>query len=306
MLIADYPVISEVTRIASCRENTARVFLVGGSLRDMLLGRTIRDFDFMVDGDYRSLAERMAGELNIPLTVHEKMLTASLQTPWGRVDIARTRREVYLRSGAMPQIIPASWQDDLQRRDFTVNAMALPLSWKYKESILDPLGGKVDLKKRSIRILHPLSFQDDPTRILRALRLKNRLGFTLEEKTQERMTADWPFLTYVSPARRFKEWQLLCEEKDPVSTLKDILRLGGWGHFFGNMPADERSIIKIKELDFNLPFADCPRWLALLALLLCTHPQALPNLKTYWELPRLEARRLAVLLDQYDQNRRML
>ncbi|MEO8432848.1 MAG: hypothetical protein ABI592_15170 [Acidobacteriota bacterium] len=167
-----------------------RVALVGGAVRDRLLDRPnpARDADVAVEGDAAELARSIAGaDPGVDVRIHDRFGTATISTPSGwRIDLASTRRETYERPGALPSVRPAALEEDLDRRDFTVNAMAWELAPPgFRERrFLDPLGGAEDIRGRKIRALHPGSFRDDPTRALRAVRYANRLGFRVEPATR--------------------------------------------------------------------------------------------------------------------------
>lgn len=162
------------------------VYLVGGPVRDLLLGGPAQDLDFAVAGDAPALARRLAGELGGRAVIHSRFGTATVTTNSIRVDLVTSRREVYPKPGSLPQVFPGTIHDDLARRDFSVNAMALPLSGADQQ-LLAPAGGIADLNRGVIRILHPASFVDDPTRLLRAARYEQRLGFRLERDTESRL-----------------------------------------------------------------------------------------------------------------------
>lgn len=168
------------------------VYLVGGPVRDWLLGRPGQDLDFAVEGDAPSLARRLAAELGGRAVIHSRFGTATVITDatdtggGRRVDLVTARQEVYPRPGSLPQVFPGTIYDDLARRDFSVNAMALPLAG-IERQLLEPSGGVEDLKRGVIRILHADSFVDDPTRLLRAARYERRLGFALEGDTEGRL-----------------------------------------------------------------------------------------------------------------------
>jgi tRNA nucleotidyltransferase (CCA-adding enzyme) len=166
-----------------------RAFVVGGLVRDALraparpgpLGALAeRDVDVVVEGDGIALAERLARELGGHARVHAAFGTASIEgLAIGRLDVATARAERYRLPGALPDVRPGTILDDLERRDFSVNAMAVELSSGTFE-LLDPLGGSRDLERRRLRVLHPLAFVEDPTRIFRAARYATRLGLTLD------------------------------------------------------------------------------------------------------------------------------
>lgn len=164
-----------------------RTAVVGGAVRDRLLKLRGggRDVDLMIEGDAIALARRAARSSGMALKVHERFGTATLSAPGGwRVDLARSRREIYRRPGALPEITPATLEEDLARRDFTINAMAVELSDPSEPRFHDPFGGAADLERRFLRVLHARSFEDDPTRALRAVRYANRLGLRLERRTR--------------------------------------------------------------------------------------------------------------------------
>jgi len=154
-----------------------RAHLVGGAVRDLLLGEPRADLDVVLEGDAVAVARRLGGEL----VAHERFGTASAQLDGLTIDLATARAESYPAPGALPVVRPGSLVDDLARRDFTVNAMAVPLQDPVR--LVDPHGGAADLGARLLRVLHPGSFADDPTRALRAARYAARLGFALEPET---------------------------------------------------------------------------------------------------------------------------
>lgn len=166
---------------------SAPVFAVGGFVRDLLLGRAAPDVDLLVEGDGVAFAQRLREEIGGSVAIHEAFGTASIDgavgpggATLGRIDIASARRERYKAPGALPVVHRATVEEDLRRRDFSVNALALSLQPSTFGRLLDPLGGRLDLSKRRLRPLHPLSFVEDPTRIFRAARYAARLGFRLD------------------------------------------------------------------------------------------------------------------------------
>ena len=205
-----------------------RSYLAGGVVRDLLLGRTVRDVDLVVEGDALGFARRLAVRLDAALRAHERFATATLSgRDRRRLDVAATRRERYLRSGALPEVTPgASIEQDLARRDFSINALALELSRRPR--LIDPFGGREDLRRGLVRILHERSFLDDPTRILRAVRYAARLGFALARATRERLVeaVAQGALGRISPDRLRREIRLLLEEPERRRALALMRRLG--------------------------------------------------------------------------------
>src|SRR4029079_43227 len=158
-----------------------RLYLVGGVVRDLLLKRNIWDLDLTVEGDGPSFARLAAKRFGAGLALFERFATARLVFPRGlKVDIASTRRESYADPAALPDVVKASLEEDLFRRDFTINAMAIQLNQPCWAELHDPYGGQGDLKHKVLRVLHDKNFIDDPTRIFRAIRFAERFKFRLE------------------------------------------------------------------------------------------------------------------------------
>jgi len=202
-------------------------YLVGGAVRDALRGAVPVDVDIAVEGEIGSLAWALSDHFGAELLEHERFGTARLAIGGVRVDLARTRRERYAAPGGLPEVAPASIEDDLARRDFTVNAVALPLGGEAGEPI-DPFDGRADLVSKTIRVLHPRSFLDDPTRLLRAVRYEVRLDSRMEPQTERlaRAAIDGGALGTVSGARLGAELLLLLGELDFVAALERMVDLG--------------------------------------------------------------------------------
>ncbi len=195
-----------------------RVYLVGGAVRDLLLGRERADVDLVVEGDAVALARRIAEGV----TVHERFGTATVRVDGRAVDLASARAESYSRPGALPDVRQGSLAEDLARRDFTINAMAMPLAGAAE--LIDPHDGVRDLAGGIIRVLHPASFEDDPTRALRAARYAARLELSLDPGTATLLSeAD---LETVSSERVEAELRRIASEDDPVRGLELV---AAWG-----------------------------------------------------------------------------
>ena len=230
------------------RETAAQVYLVGGPVRDALLGVPVLDLDFAVEGDATVLARMLAGRLALRqaqderVTAHARFGTATISIEGLRVDLVTARRESYRRPGALPEVTPGSIGDDLARRDFSVNAMALPL-WPPDGGVLDPLGGRDDMKAGVVRALHPLSFVDDPTRMMRAVRYEQRFGFSIQKETLDAMSSAVSdgFMDAVSGDRWRRELERILDESNPVAPLLRAVELGllsGLHPVFGKLGMD--------------------------------------------------------------------
>ncbi len=209
-------------------EWSCRVYLVGGVVRDLLLGHVTQDLDLTVEGDGVAFARLVADRYRAGLAVFERFATARLVFPDGlKMDIATTRRESYAQPAELPTVQPASIEEDLYRRDFTINAIALQLNPGQFGRLLDAYGGQRDLRARTIRVLHAGSFQDDPTRIFRAVRFEQRLKFRLERKTSRLLAqaASTNLIQQLSGPRLQNEILLLFAERDPLRVMARLSQL---------------------------------------------------------------------------------
>lgn len=207
------------------RDQRLALFLVGGAVRDLILERDNLDLDLAVEGEVAPLANALASATNARAVHHDRFGTATVRGPGFQLDLVRTRREAYARPGALPAVEPASLVEDLARRDFTINALALRLTDPAGE-LIDPYHGLDDLKSSLIRVLHERSFQDDATRMLRAVRYAARLGFKVQRQTEALIRRDLPYLDAVSGPRLRREISLLFEEPSAVEATFIAGRLG--------------------------------------------------------------------------------
>jgi tRNA nucleotidyltransferase (CCA-adding enzyme) len=210
----------------------ARAFLVGGVVRDVLCATVLEraDLDLVVEGDGLALARALGDALGAGVIEHGRFLTASIRRPTGeRIDVATARSERYESPGALPRVMPASLASDLGRRDFTINAMAVEVSGTDMR-LCDPHGGRADLSRRRLRILHPLSFLDDPTRIFRGARYAARLDLVYDGWTAGCQAFALRFGPYpaLSGQRIAAELERIVEDLRPDVALR---RLGTAGAF---------------------------------------------------------------------------
>jgi tRNA nucleotidyltransferase (CCA-adding enzyme) len=223
-------VVAAVAAAAAARG--MRAFLVGGVVRDALggLGAERHDLDVVVEGDGVAVARAVAGARGLPpraVREHERFGTASVAFPQLTLDVVTARAERYEFPGALPRVVPATMGQDLARRDFTVNAMAVELA-SQDFGLLDPFGGREDVRRRRLRVLHPLSFVEDPTRIFRAARYAARLGFQVDRWTARAQSLALALGPYpaLSGQRLAAELALIVRDAAPEVALR---RLGTGG-----------------------------------------------------------------------------
>ena len=204
------------------------VFAVGGLVRDLLMGHTTIDVDIAVEGDGMAFARRLADRHGAGLKIFERFATAHVVLPDGfKLDVATARRENYAHPSALPTVAPASIKDDLYRRDFTINALAIDLNNHHFGELIDYYGGQRDLQQKTIRVLHGQSFVDDPTRLFRAIRYEQRFGFRTEANTMRLLkeAAATDLVHQLSGPRLRNEVMLLLAEKDPHRTIRRMAEL---------------------------------------------------------------------------------
>ena len=207
-------------------ERGTPLFLAGGRVRDLLLGREGADFDLVIEGGTLELVRALAQDQGGEAVVYPRFGTAAYRRGDLAFDLATSRTEEYSRPGALPDVRPGPIEDDLKRRDFTVNAMAVRLSPPDSGVLLDRFGGRDDLKKGLIRTLHEGSFIDDPTRIIRAIRYEQRLGFQIEPDTLSLIARDLHLLPSVGVDRLRREIELSLLEPKPELQFSRAQELG--------------------------------------------------------------------------------
>ncbi len=215
-------------RLLPALEGLPPAFLVGGALRDLLRGVEGVDLDLAVEGDAVAAARELATRLGGEALEHERFGTATVRAEGLAVDLATTRRERYSRPGALPEVEAAPLEEDLARRDFTVNAMAAALAPDALGRLHDPHAGLSDLSAAVVRVLHYRSFVDDPTRLLRAVRHEVRLGFRMDAETEglAREAALAGALKTISGTRVCHELKALLAEPEAAASLERLRELG--------------------------------------------------------------------------------
>jgi len=278
--------------VAAVSENVEGVYLVGGTVRDILLGEPSFDVDIAVEGDAIALARALATQLDGRVRAHEQFGTAVVLYGDGqRVDVVTARTEFYDKPAALPTVEHATIREDLHRRDFTINAMAASLRGGDFGRLLDPFGGRRDLVAGRIRVLHNLSFVDDPTRILRAIRYENRLGFRMDQHTVRlaRACIEMGLVGDLSSERLRDELELLFSEGDVEHAVLRLAELGMATAIHPHLAADEQAVqLTRRGRELAEEYAlDVPPWRVALAAL----ARRLPPDEVYDWLERLKMRR---------------
>ena len=266
--LADHPFFGRLFRACSAlSDDFAGVYLVGGFVRDLLLGEPNADIDIAVEGDGIEFGGRLAAQLGGRVRAHRKFKTAVVLLPpailgeapaWLRstnepfhVDVATTRTEFYDYPAALPRVEHASIRQDLFRRDFTINAMAISLRGRDLGAVIDFFGGYRDLRGKVIRVLHNLSFIEDPTRIFRAVRYENRYGFHMDEQTKSfaKACVDMHLVGNLSSVRLRDELVALLSESHVEWTLSRLYELGVAREVHPKLATGPKTADLVKRLD---------------------------------------------------------
>lgn len=234
-------------------------YIVGGFVRDLLMGNPNLDLDIVVERDGLLFSEHAARKLEATLVKHEKFLTASLFLKDGtRIDVATARTEYYEAPTELPQVEVSTIKKDLYRRDFTINAMAIKLNQKDFGLLLDFFGAKKDLENGIVRCLHTLSFVEDPTRILRAVRFETRFEFRIEDRTSQLMleAVRQGYLEKVSGQRLRQEFEKILEEKKWLAALRRLSDFEVLKRMFPGVFYTVTMEQKLRSLSEFLPWAE--------------------------------------------------
>ena len=273
----DQPGGPQLLELADGRDD---VELVGGAVRDLLLGGTSRELDVVVADDAEAFAGELAGRLNalaghsaserFQSSSHERFRTALVWWDGSRIDVATRRSERYPQPGALPEVIEGTPDEDLQRRDFTVNAIALPLGGTQRGELRAVPGALEDLSAGRLRVLHDASFINDPTRLLRLARYRARLSFAIDEHTAGLAAAavSSGALATVSLARIGAELRLMFSEANMVAAIASIDDLGLLKELSAELHFDEETAHETLALLAEAGGDDTRPDLALLAALL--------------------------------------
>lgn len=204
-------------------------YAVGGLVRDLFLRRDNLDIDVVIEGDGIAFASRFSVEHGARLLTYEKFGTANIVLPDGfKLDVATARTETYERPAALPLVRPGSIKDDMFRRDFSINTLAVGLNPGRFGDLLDFFHARDDIRKKLVRVLHDRSFIDDPTRIFRAARFEKRFGFKMDDTTEKliRDAVSAGFIERLSGYRISSELRVILKEEDPLPPVRRLDELG--------------------------------------------------------------------------------
>lgn len=235
------------------------VFAVGGFVRDLLMRVENYDVDIVVEGDGIRFAEEFEKRFPCRIRTHKKFGTALILFPDGlKVDVATARLEVYDSPAALPTVERGSIKADLSRRDFTINTLAIQLNPRTFGELIDYFGGVKDIKERVIRVLHNLSFVEDPTRIFRAIRFEQRLKFQIGKHTQNLMknAVKRGIFSRLSGGRILSEFILICQEEDPIPALKRMKDFNLFPFLHPHLCLDEEKIALFEQIHHVLSWFD--------------------------------------------------
>ena len=266
------------------------LYVVGGFVRDLLLGTPTLDLDLVVEGNAIALAKRLQKKVGGRVTSHARFGTAKLildekAFPIPYLDFVTARTEFYEHPTALPQVERSSIKQDLHRRDFTINTLAICLDPDRYGELLDFYGGEQDLKRGLIRVLHSLSFVEDPTRMLRAARLEQRLGFRLEERTEELIGNALDLLDRTTGERIRHELYLILEEEVPEEALCRLDELGVLAQIHPRLRCDDWLKERFRRLrespisNFQPPTSNFQ--ISILYLALLTYRLSAPDLESF-------------------------
>lgn len=242
-------VLRELSQLAT--ERGIELHLVGGVVRDVLADAPLTDIDIMAAGNVERLVESIRRRADAKIHKASAFGTWSLTVRGVEVDLSTARRETYERPGALPTVFPGTIEDDLARRDFSINAMAISLGEDSWGNLLDPHEGSTDLERGVIRVLHGRSFEDDATRILRAVRYACRLNFRLEPRTETLLEQSLAFLSTISPDRVRHEIERIFREPHAGAMIEMAGRLGVLAAIHPRLQADAASLraIQVEQED---------------------------------------------------------
>src|SRR5699024_3843514 len=264
----NYKVLTDIGNVAN--KLNIPVYLVGGIVRDILLGRENDDIDIVVEGNGVDFSKALKQTYGGEIIIHDQFGTATWTHPLHvEIDITSSRLEYYDRPAALPSVELSTLEEDLQRRDFTINAMAIRLNTKQFGKIVDPFQGQTDLQNKKIKVLHNLSFVEDPTRILRGIRFEKRFQFSMDDQTEQLAIQSMDKIKQLSAYRILEDIAKIFTENNPAYAIQRLFDLQFWQQFEVNDTTAVKSkqhATKFSKLYTNytttLEINDTPNWFA--------------------------------------------
>jgi len=259
------PLISDMLKLAGEVADGLgfKAYLVGGSVRDLLRGQENLDIDIVIEGDGIAFAKEFGRGLAARVRTHERFGTAQIITDHLKLDVATARTEYYESPAALPTVETSSIKKDLYRRDFTINTLAVALNQRDFGLLIDFFGGQRDLREKTIRVLHNLSFIEDPTRAFRAVRFSERFGFKLSKHTENLIKSALRMSLFdkLSGSRLYEELLLTFSETEPVKAIKRLSEYGLLKVIHSGLLFDERMEAALQSIHdtlswFNLLFLE--------------------------------------------------
>jgi len=259
------PAIGEILKLSGevAESLGSKAYLVGGSVRDLLRGQENLDIDLVIEGEGIPFAREVAKRLGAKVRTHERFGTAQVITDHLKLDVATARTEYYESPAALPKVETSSIKKDLYRRDFTINTLAISLNPRDFGLLIDFFGGQRDLREKTIRVLHNLSFIEDPTRAFRAVRFSERFGFKLSKHTENLIKSALRMNLFdrLSGSRLYEELILTFSETEPVKAIKRLSQYGLLKVIHQNLAFDERLESMLQSIHdtlswFNLLFLE--------------------------------------------------
>ena len=244
------PVQQRHLRLASevCAGQGVALFLVGGTVRDLLLGHRPVDLDLSAVGGNDRLAAELARALEGEVVARSQFGTAKIRAADTHIDLALARKETYAKPGALPKVAPGAIHDDLARRDFSINAIAVSTASDSWGELVDPHGGREDAQRGLVRILHPGSFIDDATRILRAVRYAVRLGFRLEPETEALLRRDLPYMGTIGGDRVRNELIRIFREERAIPMLEMAQEIGVLAAIHPSLAIGDQALVRLEKV----------------------------------------------------------
>lgn len=259
-----YHLLKKISR--SAKEINLPVYLIGGIVRDILLKQPNDDVDLVVEGNGMVFAKKLYDDYGGEVIYHESFKTATWTHPSGiEIDITSSRLEYYEHPAALPDVETSTLKEDLYRRDFTINAMAIYLNEDDFGKLIDPFKGQLDLREKRVKILHNLSFVEDPTRILRGIRFETRFDFKMDKQTENLALQSVSSMTDLSTNRIIGEMMRLFREDKPVKSIQRLFELNFYEQFGVKKVYEEKSLnhaMRLHELDKNNKKISQSRWFA--------------------------------------------